>query len=144
MINYLKYRVYTPGMDETNYHYEELILNKPNFSLQLGLKKGNFGIDRYDYQMSLGVEDGIASENVIAAEKFIFNLSSKIKNVEDIEKIEIELNRPEKEVHRTFIFNKGDFHDLGMIYTSTEHNSNIYISFIVDSMEQNYREQADI
>lgn len=136
-MEHLKYKIYTSEND-----YQELILENDNFVLQLGLIQ-NLGQDQvYNYQMSLIISDQMDLNNVSLAEKFIFNLSSIIKTPEDIYKIEIDLNRPNLNVNRKYIFYNEDFHNLDFTYSSTANNSNIFIKFTIDSMDQNYGEDV--
>lgn len=139
----LKYRIYANEDD-----YSELVLNNQHFAIQLGATKVQTGLSDFNYKMIFKIMDNTNNqeivENVQLFEQFLYDLSTKINDFNNIFKIEIEFTRPDKGVSRKYIFNKGDFKDLELGYTSYIYASNALISFTINSMEQNFNSQVNV
>lgn len=130
-MQYLTYRIYS---DEAN--YKELSFDNLDFALSLGISKQKLGLTNYAYQMNLSVDEAINPNNATLMNKFIFEISTMIHSDDDIYKIEIIQTHPN--FHKTYIFNRGDFHNITLMSTNDWLGNNVSINFIIDSMEHNY------
>lgn len=142
MTEYLKYKIYNNKGD-----YSELILTNPYFAVQLGVTKVQTGLDDFNCKMIFKIVDHAnipeIIENINLFEQFLQDAAFKISSFNEIEKIEISVKRPENNnITRYYVFNKGEFKDLEMGYTSYIYSSQALISFTINSMEQNFNSQV--
>lgn len=139
-MSYLRYKIYANEEE-----YSELILNNEYFRIQIGINQIDYPtITDFTYKMTFKIIDDfdnpVIQHNLQLFEQFMYDLSTKITSYSDVYRIEIEFMRDNSNIHKKYIFDKGQFHDLELGYTSNDTMNQALIYFVIDSMEQNFKQ----